>query len=75
MKKIETVTARELYEMKLPPTRFVVDGLLPKGIAHLRWTAEGRKELAAAPARAGRCFRKPLLGPGDRTGNGSLPLP
>lgn len=32
MKKIETVTARELYEMKLPPTRFVVDGLLPRGL-------------------------------------------
>ena len=32
MKKIETVTARELYEMKLLPTRFVVDGLLPRGL-------------------------------------------
>ena len=32
MKKIETITARELYEMKLPPTRCVVDGLLPRGL-------------------------------------------
>ena len=32
MKKIETITARELYEAKLPPTNFVVDGLLPRGL-------------------------------------------
>ncbi len=32
MKKMETITARELYEMKLPPTSFVVDGLLPRGL-------------------------------------------
>lgn len=32
MKKMQTITARELYEMKLPPTRFVVDNLLPRGL-------------------------------------------
>lgn len=32
MEKIETITAKELYNMRLPPTRFVVDGLLPRGL-------------------------------------------
>ena len=32
MKKMETITARELYEMKLPPANFIVDGLLPRGL-------------------------------------------
>jgi RecA-family ATPase len=31
-KRIQTITARELYDMKLPPTRYVVDGLLPRGL-------------------------------------------
>ena len=32
MEKIETITAKDLYNMRLPPTRFVVDGLLPRGL-------------------------------------------
>ena len=32
MEKIETITAKKLYGMKLPPSRFVVDGLLPRGL-------------------------------------------
>ena len=32
MDKIETITAKKLYGMKLPPSRFVVDGLLPRGL-------------------------------------------
>lgn len=30
--KIETITAKKLYDMKLPPIRFVVEGLLPQGL-------------------------------------------
>ena len=32
MEKMETITAKKLYTMKLPPSSFVVDGLLPKGL-------------------------------------------
>lgn len=32
MGKMETITAKKLYTMKLPPSSFVVDGLLPKGL-------------------------------------------
>lgn len=32
MEKIETISAKKLYDMKLPPIRFVVDGLLPQGL-------------------------------------------
>lgn len=32
MKRMETITARELYEMKLSPANFIVDGLLPRGL-------------------------------------------
>ncbi len=32
MQKIETITAKDLYSMKLLSPRFVVDGLLPRGL-------------------------------------------
>lgn len=30
--RIKTISAKELYDMNLPPIRFIVDGLLPQGL-------------------------------------------
>lgn len=30
--RIDTISAKELYDMDLPPIRFIVDGLLPQGL-------------------------------------------
>ena len=50
MTKLETITAEDLQNRTYEPTHFLVDELIPEGLAHPRGCTENRQVLAGLVA-------------------------
>lgn len=55
--RIDTISAKELYDMNLPPIRFIVDGLLPQGL-----------HVFAGPPKIGKSWLLPQIALSVATG-------
>ena len=72
VKPLETVGGEELLEMQLPPKEFVIEGLLPKGLAMLVGSTKVGKSFLSLQIAIAITNGEKAVGLSDSSGLGAV---